>query len=59
MLCYLQLNAQHVITGTIVDEKNNPVVRATIQVKGTENGTYAGVDGRFSISALPTDTLIA
>ena len=37
------------ITGTIVDEHGNPIVGASITVKGTSNGTITDLDGRFSL----------
>ena len=38
-----------IITGTVTDEKGNPVSGATIQVKGSRKGTSTSVDGTFSI----------
>ena len=45
------------ITGTVVDQKSQPVIGAVIKEKGTRNGAIAGIDGSFSItttSASPT-----
>lgn len=36
---------------------NSPLVGVSVSVKGTTKGTQTGVDGRFSISASPTDRL--
>jgi TonB-linked SusC/RagA family outer membrane protein len=55
---FFHLSAQNTITGKIVDNKNAPVIGATIQVKHTERGTFSGVSGDYSISAAATDTLI-
>ena len=41
------------ITGTVTDEKGNPIANATVQVKGTTIGTTTNVDGTYSISAPP------
>jgi outer membrane cobalamin receptor len=37
------------ITGTIVDETNQPLPGASIVVKGTANGTSTDFDGKFSL----------
>lgn len=42
------------IRGTVVDEKNSPVIGATVIVKGTQIGAPTNVDGRFELS-IPTD----
>ncbi len=36
-------------TGKVVDEQNEPVVGATVQVEGTTNGTATNVDGQFTL----------
>ncbi|WP_294548155.1 TonB-dependent receptor [uncultured Bacteroides sp.] len=43
------------ITGTIVDENGNPIVGASITVKGTSNGTITDLDGRFTLE-IPLET---
>ena len=43
------------VTGVIISEEDNgPIVGATILVKGTTTGTITDVDGKFSISNLPS-----
>ena len=38
------------ITGTVIDKKlNEPIIGATVQVKGTNNGTVTNLDGEFEI----------
>ena len=39
------------ITGTIVDETNQPLPGASIVVKGTTNGTSTDFDGKFTLKA--------
>jgi len=46
------------ISGKLVDENNDPLPGVTIIIQGTLKGTITGVDGSFSIVALPTDTLV-
>ncbi|MEO9004666.1 MAG: TonB-dependent receptor plug domain-containing protein, partial [Ginsengibacter sp.] len=46
------------ISGTITDDKGQPLAGATILVKGTPNGTKSDANGTFSINAAPNSTLI-
>ena len=39
------------ITGTVVDETNQPLPGASIVVKGTTNGTSTDFDGKFTLNA--------
>ncbi len=41
------------VTGTIVDEKGEPVVGASIQERGTNRGTISDSNGHFSLSVNP------
>jgi len=41
-----------------VDETGQPVIGATIQIKGTSQGTVTDVDGRFNLSAPANGTLV-
>nr|WP_320021174.1 TonB-dependent receptor [uncultured Draconibacterium sp.] len=42
------------ITGTVVDEQDNPVIGATVIVKGTQIGVPTDIDGNFELQ-VPTD----
>jgi TonB-linked SusC/RagA family outer membrane protein len=56
---YLQpLMAQGQIKGKVVDDQNLPLPGVSVLVKNTFRGTMTDVDGNYSISALPTDTLV-
>jgi TonB-linked SusC/RagA family outer membrane protein len=46
------------VRGTVVDESGQPVIGATIQIKGTSQGTVTDVDGRFNLSAPANGTLV-
>lgn len=50
LLSCQQILAQSAITGTVVDEKNEPVIGATIMVPSTKGGTVSDFDGNFSLS---------
>ena len=39
---FFQLNAQQGITGTITDEKDDPLPGVSVQVKNTLRGTFSG-----------------
>lgn len=41
--------SQRLITGTVTDENNEPVIGANIVEKGTTNGTVTDIDGKFSL----------
>lgn len=38
------------ITGTIFDDRGEPIIGATIAVKGTSQGTITNIDGEYSLS---------
>lgn len=44
-------------TGTVVDRGGQPVIGATVMVKGTSNGTSTDLDGNFVINAPEGSTL--
>lgn len=46
------------VTGRVLDEKGEPVIGATILVKGTNNGAITDVNGNFSIQASGNDQLL-
>ena len=45
-------------TGIILDEHGDPVIGATIQVKGTSNGTITDLDGRFILPNIKPGSVI-
>ncbi len=52
------ITAQTQVRGTVVDDTGEPVIGATIQVKGTTQGTVTDLDGNFSLSAPTGGTLV-
>ena len=38
------------VTGTVVDEQSEPVIGASILVKGTNRGMITDMDGKFHLS---------
>lgn len=53
--------ARNMITGRITDEKGEPLVSATVKIKGTNTGTYTGSQGEFRLRKNTTGatTLVA
>lgn len=45
------------ITGTITDEKNEPLEFVSVSVRGTAIGATSGLDGKYTLSAPEADTL--
>lgn len=59
LLFTLHLSAQNkkTITGTILDEKGESIIGASVAVKGTTNGTITDIDGKFSLDVNENDIL--
>ncbi|TMI74451.1 MAG: SusC/RagA family TonB-linked outer membrane protein [Bacteroidetes bacterium] len=49
MFLCMALFAQRKLSGIVKDDKGNPVIGATVQVKGTKTGTSTRPDGTFSL----------
>lgn len=47
------------ITGVVVDEEGEPVIGATVMIKGTDRGTTTGIDGSFTLNIAGGDKLLA
>ncbi len=58
LLVAAQIDAQQLIKGKVTDDTNASLPGVSIQVKNTLRGTFTDLDGNYSISATPTDTLI-
>ena len=52
LLCVTATFAQ-TISGKITDTKNEPLVGASVLVKGTNNGTITNTEGVFSLNNVP------
>jgi len=46
------------VNGNVVDESGQPVIGATVAIKGTSSGTVSDVDGKFSVSASSKDVVV-
>lgn len=45
------------ITGTVLDEQNNPVIGASVVEEGTSNGVVTDIDGKFTLNVADHSTL--
>ena len=44
--------AQHTVNGVVISsEDNEPIIGATVKIKGTNTGVVTNIDGEFSISS--------
>ena len=46
---FAQTNGSITVTGTVVDEKGESIIGATVQVEGTTNGVITDIDGKYSV----------
>lgn len=49
-LCTQALFAQTIVSGSVSDSQNEPLIGVTVVVKNTTNGTVTDVDGKYSIT---------
>lgn len=52
-----QQGKPRIIKGTVLDENGEPVIGATVRVKGTQTGAVTNLDGEYSINAPEGSTL--
>lgn len=51
--------AQTTVSGTVIDEKTKePIIGATILIKGTSNGTLSDLDGNFNLPNVTPNSVI-
>lgn len=50
--------AEGKITGTVTDTNNEPIIGATVMVKGTHNGAVTDIEGNFTLSDVTGKTLV-
>ena len=46
------------VSGTVTDEEGNPVIGATVKIKGTTTGTITDAQGKYSLSNVPEDAVL-
>jgi iron complex outermembrane receptor protein len=45
-----QLNGSYILSGKVNDDKGQPLIGATVSIKGTTNGTSTDTTGKFSLT---------
>ncbi len=50
--------AEGKIRGTVTDQNGEPLIGATVMVKGTQKGTATDLEGNYTIDAKPGDVLV-
>ena len=48
----------HNVSGTVLDEMNEPLIGATVKVKNSTQGAQADMDGNFTITDLPDGAIL-
>ncbi|NCC90043.1 MAG: TonB-dependent receptor [Spirochaetia bacterium] len=55
----LTMFAQNVtVTGTVSDNRGEPLIGVTVQIQGTSTGTVTDMDGNFSLPNVPLDATV-
>lgn len=54
----VQQQTQGKVKGNVVDQNGEPIVGASVLLKGTSNGTVTDLDGNFIVSNVPEDGII-
>lgn len=55
---FIEQAADKTITGLVTDDKNEPIIGATVAVKGTTRGAITDVEGKYSISVPDENSLL-
>jgi len=50
----MAVSAQRTVKGTVVDANGEPIIGATVQVKGSGTGTITDFDGNFTLPNVPS-----
>jgi len=58
LLVQISFAQERIVTGVVSDNSGLPIPGVNVLVKGTKLGTQTDFDGKFSIKASPTQTLI-
>ncbi len=52
------LFGQQTLTGVVEDENGDPLIGATVMIKGTDRGTITDMEGKYAIQCSPGETLV-
>ena len=57
-VCSTVVMAQAKVSGTVVDAQGEPVIGASVIIKGTSTGTVTDFDGNFTIQSVPQNATL-
>jgi hypothetical protein len=58
LLVQISFAQERIVTGVVSDNNGLPIPGVNVLVKGTKLGTQTDFDGKYSIKASPTQTLV-
>lgn len=59
VFCIPSIGAQEkTLSGTVIDEQNEPMIGVSVAIKGTTNGTITDIDGKFSLNNSNPDAVL-
>ena len=58
LFCTQAVFAQTTVTGQVVDENAEPLIGASVQLKGTSTGMPTDINGNFKVDAKSGQTLV-
>ena len=58
LFCSFTIVQAQTVTGIVKDANNEPIIGASVAVKGTTTGTLTDIDGNYKISAGSSSVLV-
>lgn len=58
LLCAVSLTAQINVNGHVLDSNNDPLIGASVAIKGSTIGTYTEIDGSFQLEYVASDAIL-
>ncbi len=58
VFCTSSVFAQKKVTGTVIDATGEPVIGASVMVKGSSNGSVTDLDGNFTLNNVPENATL-
>ena len=52
------INRKNTVTGLLTDADGNPIIGATVSIKGTTHGVTTDIDGRYVLNNVNEDDII-
>lgn len=58
MTCSIGAFAQSKVSGTVVDETGEPIIGASVMIKGTSKGSVTDINGNFNVQGVPSNATL-